>query len=252
MVLKLPVLDEGGSVLPNRFHPAAPLNHDVWPAAVKYVDASMLDTAPATWQMDDGLWHVIDESVFFLLPQVRACEQLFSPKCFYLESILSQNQPEAHTRPRPSAPAHHLVGAQIFWFAACERHVCDFEVDKQRVVDGGNPSEHGITCEHCGCRYKMPRVAGDLHVAFETEGTRRFVKQQVFECKTKTNGVKCKGFGCHTALTVLHRLPLAVQSRIEMIVVPSDVTGLTAGARDVLRFDTKNGGKFRPAAKRFK
>jgi hypothetical protein len=125
-------------------------------------------------------------------------------------------------------------------------------VDKQRVADGGNPSEHGITCEHCGCRYKMPRVAGDLHVAFETEGTRRFIKQQVFECKTKTGGVKCKGFGCHTALTVLHRLPLAVQSRIEMIVVPSDVTGLTAGARDVLRFDTKNGNKFKPAARCFK
>lgn len=106
MVLKLPVLDEGGSVLQNRFHPAAPLNQDVWPAAVKYVDASMLDTAPATWQMDDGLWHVIDESVFFLLPQVRACELLFSPKCYYLESILSQNQPEAHTRPRPS---HRLL-----------------------------------------------------------------------------------------------------------------------------------------------
>ena len=106
MVLKLPVLDERGSVLPNRFHPAAPLNHDVWPAAVKYVDASMLDTAPATWQMDDGLWHVIDESVFFLLPQVRACELLFSPKSYYLESILSHNQPEAHTRSTHALDLH--------------------------------------------------------------------------------------------------------------------------------------------------
>jgi hypothetical protein len=101
-------------------------------------------------------------------------------------------------------------------------------VDKQRVADSGNPSEHGITCEHCGCWYKMPRVAGDLHVAFETEGTRRFVKQQVFECKTKMGGVKCKGFGCHSALTVLHRLPLAVQSRIEIACLPVRLPSMPA------------------------
>ena len=75
---------------------------------------------------------------------------------------------------------------------------------------------------------------------------------QVFQCTTVTGDVKCPGFGCHNALTQLHRLPLSVQARIEMLIVPTDVTGLTAGARDVLRFDTKNGGQFRPAAKRFK
>ena len=108
-------------------------------------------------------------------------------------------------------------------------------MDKQRVADGGNPSEHGITCEHCGCRYKMPRDAGDLHVAFETEGTRRFIKQQVFECKTKTGGVKCKGFGCHTALTVLHRIyTLGDMSQSPPLGTKSDMAGDNLGWRVTL------------------
>ena len=72
MVLQLPMLDANGTVRQNRWHPAAPRDQDMWPGAMVYLpDASMLDIAPATWEMDDGLWHVIDESVLFLMPQVR-------------------------------------------------------------------------------------------------------------------------------------------------------------------------------------
>ena len=72
-----------------------------------------------------------------------------------------------------------VSGVQVFWYAACERQVCDFEVDKTRVRNGGKRSQHGITCEHCGCRFHMPRVSKDLHVMYDTPGKRLFVKQQV-------------------------------------------------------------------------
>ena len=89
------------------------------------------------------------------------------------------------------------------------------------------------------------RSVGMLHIKIYDP------RLQVFQCTTVTGDVKCPGFGCHNALTQLHRLPLSVQARIEMLIVPTDVTGLTAGARDVLRYDTKNHVKLKAAASRF-